>query len=210
MSKKKILTLVLALALVATCAIGGTVAWLVADGGKVENTFTIGDINIEIAETGANSGTKEYSSFVPGDKLAKDTKVTVKANSEACYLFIKITESNNSISVNESFEDAIQWVVRDGWTRVGTTNFWYRAVEENRDPQDFYVFSGEGSDTLQSGYVTVNGHITKDMVNALTNTKPTITIAAAAVQKKNIGGVQEAFAALPDDFKGKTTWPTTE
>lgn len=209
MSKKKILTLVLALAMVATCAISGTVAWLVADGGKVENTFTIGDINIEIAETGANSGTKEYSSFVPGDKLAKDTKVTVKANSEACYLFIKITESNNSISGNESSEAAIQWAVRENWTRVGTTNFWYQAVAEKSDSQDFYVFTGDENDTLQNGCVTVNGKITKDMVNALTSTKPTITIAAAAVQEKNIGGVQEAFAALPSTFKGNTTWPTT-
>lgn len=83
--KKKVLTLVLALALLLTCAIGGTVAWLIDETKDVTNTFTIGNINIKLEEEGAIDGeqgkTKTYSNVVPGDKKAKDAKVTVEKGS---------------------------------------------------------------------------------------------------------------------------------
>ena len=46
---------VLALVLVLGCALGGTVAWLVAKSDPVVNTFTYGDININLEETTGSS-----------------------------------------------------------------------------------------------------------------------------------------------------------
>ena len=48
---KKALILVSALTMAMTATVGGTVAWLVAKTDKVTNTFTYGDINIELEET---------------------------------------------------------------------------------------------------------------------------------------------------------------
>ena len=89
--KKAVITAV-ALTLVLCLAIGGTLAYLVATSGTVTNTFTVGDINITLSETTGESGYK----VVPGGTQAKDPKVTVKANSEDCYVYVCI-ENNLKI-----------------------------------------------------------------------------------------------------------------
>lgn len=66
----------LALVLVIGCAVGGTIAWLTAQTDPVVNTFTYGDINIDLKETTGN----DYK-IIPGVDIEKDPKVTVKANS---------------------------------------------------------------------------------------------------------------------------------
>jgi len=48
---KKPLALLLALTLLVTGVVGGTIAWLTAESDDVVNTFTVGDINISIKET---------------------------------------------------------------------------------------------------------------------------------------------------------------
>lgn len=73
--------------LVVGCAVGGTIAWLTATTEPVVNTFTYGKIKIELTET---TGT-EYK-IIPGVNISKDPKVTVKADSEACWLFVKVAE----------------------------------------------------------------------------------------------------------------------
>ena len=47
----RLFVLMLALVLVLGCAVGGTVAWLVAKTEPVVITFTYGDINITLTET---------------------------------------------------------------------------------------------------------------------------------------------------------------
>ena len=82
--KKKTLALVLALTLLVAGVVGGTLAWLTDQTAEVKNTFTVGDINIGLTET-----TADYK-MIPGNTIAKDPTVTVKANSEACWLFVKV------------------------------------------------------------------------------------------------------------------------
>ena len=83
--KTKLLAVVLAMVLVFGCAAGGTLAWLMAKTDPVINTFTVGDINIELKET-----TGSNYKIVPGSSQAKDPTVTVKAGSEECYVYVLI------------------------------------------------------------------------------------------------------------------------
>ena len=85
--KKRTLALILALVLVFGAAVGGTIAYLTDTTDPVTNTFTVGNIDITLAET------KDDFKMVPGCDIAKDPKVTVTANSEDCWLFVKIDES---------------------------------------------------------------------------------------------------------------------
>ncbi len=185
MSKKKILTLVLALALVATCAIGGTVAYLI-DTKTATNTFTIGNIDIELKNSEiAASGTK----FVPGQPITANTQVSVKAGSEACYLFIKVTEQNNTVSGVQIIDYTLK---TDGWTAVnGVTGYYYREVTKPESASSFDVFS----------QVTVNANLTKGNVDSI-STNPSIVIKAAAIQKDYVGELHEAFNKLPESFRG--------
>ena len=167
--KKKSLALVLALAMIVVCVVGGTLAWLTATTPEVKNTFTYGDINIELEETGATvaadgSATKEFK-MIPGYTIAKDPKVTVLAGSEKCYLFVKVDKSAN-------FDTFMTYTIADGWTALdGVNGVYYREVAASTDNQEFGV--------LKDDQVTVKGEVTKAMMNELTTaTYPTLTFTA--------------------------------
>lgn len=78
---KKSIALLVAVSMIVGCVIGGTLAWLTATTRPVTNTFTVGNVDITLAETTAN-----YK-MVPGNTIDKDPTVTVRAKSEACWLF---------------------------------------------------------------------------------------------------------------------------
>lgn len=197
----KTMFMILAVVLIVGISVGGTLAWLTDTTGPVTNTFTVGDIDINLAETTGSS----YK-FVPGDKLAKDPKVTVTARSEDCYLFVRITEKNNAVPGSTTGEKVINWTVADGWTPVkGKTDYWYREVTSDTADQSFTVLTDEITNDGKDGSVSVSTNVTKDMVTALTENPPQIIITAAAVQKDNIGTVAAAFAELPSEFTAPTT-----
>lgn len=162
--KKKTLALFLALALVLVGIIGGTMAWLTAQTPEIVNTFTDSDIDITLAET-----TGEDYKMVPGYTISKDPKVTVEEGSEKCYLFVKLEESTN-------FDDFLTYEIADGWTALdGVDNVYYRIV----DTADM----GTAYSVLNGDQVTVQGTVTKEMMNALTEeTYPTLTVTAYASQ----------------------------
>lgn len=218
--KKKSAALLIACTLAFGCAVGGTMAWLTDSTKQVVNTFTVGDINIGITETGTtekdNSLIKSYS-YVPGDTLEKDPKVTVSQGSEECYLFVKIEESNNSVTGLTG--NVLTWSVRDGWTSYSpkstSTNpnvhYYYKMVTKNNTKdQSWYILKGKHETNCSdptscdckyaNGYVTVNKEITKNMVTSLNSAKPSLTFTAAAVQSANIASVADAWEELPAGF----------
>lgn len=177
--KKKSLALVLALAMIVVCVVGGTLAWLIATTPEVKNTFTYGDINIKLEETDATvaadgSATKEFK-MIPGYTIAKDPKVTVLAGSEKCYLFVKVVKSTN-------FDNFMTCTIATGWTALdGVDGVYYRIV----DTADM----GTAYSVLANDKVTVKDTVTKAMLNALTEaTQPTLTFTAYACQYNSTNG----------------------
>ena len=166
---------VLALVLVLGCALGGTVAWLVAKSDPVVNTFTYGDININLEETTGSS----YK-IIPGVDIAKDPKVTVEADSEACWLFVKVTESEN-------LDTFITYAIAEGWTEL-QDGVYYREVPASNADQTFSVLKGDA--------VTVNSDVTKEMLTAKDFANPTLTFKAYAVQKDNVASASDAWAKV--------------
>lgn len=165
---KKKITLLLSLALAVAIGIGGTLAWLTAKTDAVTNTFTVGNINITLTEE-AGGNTKEFK-MVPGQTITKDPKVTVKAGSEACWLFVKIEESAN-------LDDFISYAVADGWTALtGVDGVYYRAVDATTTDMVYPVLTGN--------QVTVENDVTKAMMDNLTaDNYPTLTFTAYAIQR---------------------------
>lgn len=217
--KKRMIALAMACTLTVGCAIGGTLAWLVADTGTVTNTFTIGDVKIDLEETGATELSKNYD-FVPGDKLAKDPHVTVQAISEPCYVFIKVTEANmipvqNS---NNDIVDALDYSINtDVWTELsvteaasGVTYYYKELTEKTTQNTTYYILNGEGDSEYKNGVVTVSEYVTKDNVKTLTDNKPTLAFDAAAIQSANVGGLSGAWSKLDADFIGSAILVSTD
>ena len=179
----KTLIVALAVMLVVGCAVGGTLAWLTDTTGPVVNTFTVGNIDIDLAET-----TTDFK-MVPGATISKDPEVTVKAGSEACWLFVKVTESDN-------LDDFISYTIANGWTELtGVTGVYYREVGDLSAATTNEVYS-----VLTSDQVTVKNSVTKDMMDAITNqsaTAPTLTFKAYAVQKAGFDTAADAWAEVP-------------
>lgn len=171
--KKKLTVSLAVLALVACMAAGATLAWLTATTQSVTNTFTYGDINITLDET-----TTSYK-MVPGNTIAKDPKVTVKANSEDCWLFVKVEKSDN-------FDSFMTYGIADGWNALaGVDGVYYREVTSSTTDTEYYVLSGNS--------VTVKDSVTKEDFAGLKGTMPTLTFTAYACQKDNVTTATQAW-----------------
>ena len=86
--KKRILTIALVVALLATC-FGGTLAYL-QDTKAVKNTFTTGKVYITLDEqkldgSGRTTETQDYK-LLPAMSVTKDPTITLNEGSEAAYL----------------------------------------------------------------------------------------------------------------------------
>lgn len=189
--KKKILALTLVFALALALGIGGTVAWLTAKTDSVVNTFTVGDINITLAETATDF------KMVPGNEIAKDPKVTVVAGSEACWLFVKIVKSANYGTYLEDYSLAT------GWTELtGVDGVYYREVsaEDAASGVEYYVLSAGTKLGTDKGHVKVKEAVTKAQMEEIkTSGQPTLTFTAYAVQKDNITSASDAWAKIPTE-----------
>ena len=161
--KKKGLAMVLALVLLAVCAVSGTLAWLTAKSDTVTNTFTTSDIKVELTET------NETYKMVPGYDIHKDPKAKVLAGSEECYLFVKLDKSQN-------FDTFLTYEMAEGWTLVPSeTNVYFRKV--------LTADIGTAYSVLANDQVTVKGEVTKAMMDGLTTeTLPKLTVTAYASQ----------------------------
>lgn len=186
----KMFVMMLALVLVFGCAVGGTIAWLTATSATVENTFTYGDINIELTE---NYPEGKQAKIIPGMEITKDPKVTVEAGSEACWLFVKVEETNWP-----EFKDGdarkVSYGIARGWTQGDGTNIpknvYYREVPATT--------AGAASfDILAGDKVTVSNTLTKAEVNSLAEgAQFKLTFTAYAVQKDGMADAATAWKAI--------------
>lgn len=180
----KLVVAMLAVTLLIGCAIGGTVAWLTAKTDPVVNTFTYGDINITLSETTGN----DYK-IIPGVDINKDPKVTVEANSEACWLFVKVEEAGTFVTNKVTYSIAGGWTQGDG-TNI-PANVYYRQVNAVTTDTDFYVLAG--NEKYPNGFVKVSEQLTKGEIKDIT-TNPTLTFTAYAVQKDGFDTAVAAWA----------------
>lgn len=192
-SKKSILMFV-AVICTLCCLVSGTVAWLISQTEPITNTFTYGDINIDLEETDTDDGdgnpdTNTYD-MVPGNDITKDPLVTVLKDSEDAWLFVKLEKSAN-------FDDFMTYEMADGWTALaGFDGVYYREVAKAAADQEFTV--------IKDDKVSVKGEVTKEMLNALdangASDYPTLKVTAYAVQRDGdidaIDTAAEAWAMI--------------
>lgn len=181
----KTVAILLALVLAIGCAVGGTLAWLISKTEPVVNTFTYGDINIDLEET-----TEGPYTITPGKDITKDPKVTVTAGSEACWLFVKVKEENWPTFTDANGTKKVSYSIANGWNALqGQTGVYYREVGAVTEDTSFNV--------LKENQVTVSDTLTKDEVDQLKGKNPTLTFTAYAVQKDGSTNAADAWAKIP-------------
>jgi hypothetical protein len=178
--KKTLLTIILTV-VVCFAVVGSTFAWLMDKTDTITNTFTVGNVDIELTET-ANLDLK----MVPGKVIKKDPKVTVKANSEACWLFVKVVETNNLFDTDKKF---VTYTIGTNWTALADNpGVYYIEVDETAAKTD--VAYG----VLLNDQVIINTVATADHFEAARTAQPTLAFTAYAVQREGINNVADAWA----------------
>ena len=201
-NSKKGLAALLSLVLVIGCVIGGTLAWLTDTTDPVTNTFTIGDINLMLKESPYNAnGTygipvenvENSYPLLPGSTYKKDPFVTVTANSEDCYLFVKVTVTDD---IQSYLTYTLNLTETNGWKSVpNEDDVYYREVARQDEDQTWYLIAG--NDTHDTGVISVKDTIVKkgaasDGFVDMPDVAPELTFTAYAVQQANLT-VQQAW-----------------
>ena len=110
--------------------------------------------------------------------------MTVKADSEACWLFVEVKEEGTFVA------NKVTYSVDDGWTKGDGTkipeNVYYRAVDAVTTDTDFAV--------LKDNKICVSEELTKSDIQSIT-TQPKLTFTAYAVQKDGMDTAAAAWAA---------------
>ena len=119
---RKVLIIALCAVLLVSISVMGTMAYLTSQD-EVTNTFTVGNVKITLDETDVDDSTKDAArdqanayKLLPGHSYIKDPTIHVDADSEACYLFVKV---ENGIKAIEAAGDTVASQMLDkGWKLV--------------------------------------------------------------------------------------------
>ncbi len=187
-TRNKVLALVLSAALLVVGSVFGTLAYLTSTD-SVTNTFTVGNVKITLDEAktkadGTVDGTdrvkaNEYK-LIPGHTYTKDPTVHVDANSEDCWLFVKV---ENEIADIEDATTVADQLTAKGWTAVeGTTNI-YAYKEISKSGNNVVVFEN----------FKIKGEVANEAL--ATYTGKTIKVTAYAVQADGFATAAEAWTA---------------
>ena len=195
-TKTKALLMSLCAVLLVAASVLGTMAYL-TDSKDVKNTFTVGNVAITMDETDVDDSTpnKERDQansykLLPGHTYTKDPIIHVDANSEDCYLFVKVDNQIAAIEANGNTTVAAQMATK-GWKAVEGKDGIYVYVGTTTAP----VAVKENDNVTFFEQLVIAGTVNGDTLKAYKN--KTITVTAYAVQK--------------DGFEGKTAdqiWST--
>jgi hypothetical protein len=175
MLKKKIVASLIVLGSLLTFFVGTTLAYFVSASKPLINTFTVGKIQLELTET-----TGADYALVPGKTVEKDPKITVKAGSEACWLFVQLKKENH-------VDDYVSYQVADGWTALGGNGVYYRDVAKTQEDVAYTV--------LKDNQITIKDTVTEEKASLITS-KPKLTVYAYAVQSDNVATAAEAWTIM--------------
>lgn len=198
----KALLLGLCAVLLVAASILGTMAYL-TDNAKVENSFTLGKVEITLTEAKVDEKGKAINNeprvskntykLVPGLTYDKDPTIYVKENSEDSYLFVKVADGIKTLE-NEGNTVEDQMVGSGNWKLVEETNNGNVYVYTGGENDPKLVTANDGKNGIKVfEHFTVRNTATKQDLDTNENSK--IIITAYAVQANGWDGTGTDKAA---------------
>lgn len=191
----KALLLSLCAVLLVTASVLGTMAYLTSQD-QVVNAFTVGNVAITLDEKDVDNSTPGENDrdkanaykLMPGHNYEKDPIVHVDANSEDCYLFVKVV---NEIANIEAEKTVAQQMTEKGWVAVDAANGIYVYTTDKTNP----AVVTKGSNITVFENFTIAGNV--DNTTLATYADKTITVNAYAIQADGFAGktASEIWAA---------------
>lgn len=188
-TKNKALLLALCAVSLVTASVFGTMAYL-TDDDKVTNTFTVGSVAITMDETDvddstpdADRDTRNSYKLLPGQTYTKDPTIHVGANSEDCYLFVKV--KNEIEAIEDGSSKVADQMTAKGWKPVEGNVYVYVGQTEKplavtKADKNIPVFDN----------ITIDGSVNGDTLKNYEG--KTIEVTAYAVQKAGFDNMTAA------------------
>ena len=173
---RKFILPIVAVALICFSLVGATYALLALRADPLQNTFVAGNITVSLVEPGSKNPI-----MLPGATLTENPRAIVRANSEDCWLFIKVQKAHD-------FDDFLSYSVREGWTRLQgvADEIYYRRVSLSDEDQTFEI--------LEGNQILVKEDVTKAQYDAIDiNEYPTLIFTAYAVQTQEFETADAAW-----------------
>lgn len=191
-TKSKALLLSLCAVLLVVASVMGTMAYL-TDSAKVENTFSVGKVKIDLDETDVDDSTPNADRdkansylLVPGQEYTKDPIVYVRADSEDSWVFVKVV---NGIAAYEGTPTIASQITTNGWTALDETEYpgvYYKTYTKNAAEVQYKVFEM---------FTIADNAMWTDNATANVNVK------AYAIQKAGTGTPAEAWAKVSAQYQ---------
>ena len=223
----KSVAVLLALVLLMGTVVGGTLAWLLDQTDPVTNTFTVGNINLDLYEhTRDKNGylteneTKKLEDYkiLPGTSEKKDPTVEILANSDNCYVFVQVQEISNDTGNAAADGVATKYI-----TYTVDNSVWSPLLDDNDHVHvnGAYVYyattnyetqaSDKHYNVLKDQTVSYSEDLTKTDMDKLytynddgtvkSTTKPQLIFKAFAVQKEAANDELAAWDKVADSEK---------
>lgn len=177
----KALLLVLCAILLVCASVLGTLAYLTSED-TVTNTFTVGKVQISMDETdvdehgvaieNADRVKENTYQLIPGREYTKDPIVYVTAESETCYVFIKV--QNDIADLEDASNTIHSQILANGWTQV-EAGVYYQRIAEDATDKDLETFETFKIDIAE----------TNETLAAVTNSTA-VVVHAYAIQAENV------------------------
>ena len=215
--KKKLLIMSVAMVLVCAFAVGMTIAYLTSTD-EVVNTFTVGNVQIELDEADVDEyGEQLYDSetgspaprvkdnnykLIPGHEYTKDPTVTVLSGSEESYIKMTVTvtksaeldaifgeDGANLMSIFKGYDETT-WIYKYNTENTG----------KNTRTYEFWYKEPVAAPTADVALdalfdsITVPGTITNAQLKTIAGM--TITVNAYAIQADGFANAEAAWAAF--------------
>lgn len=178
--KKKIVALCLCIALAVVAIGGATLAYFTDTTPAVKNTFTVGNVDIDLTETTGSSYT-----VIPGVDIDKNPKVTVKADSATSYVFVKVEKNNwNDTMLSYTMGDGWEQLMDNSDPAAAVAGVFYRVVEKSDTNRDFPV--------IKDNKITVSKQITGSTFTG----EVSLTFTAYAIQKETFNTPYAAWTEV--------------
>ena len=185
-------------------AIGGaTLAYFTDKTDTVTNTFTVGKVDIDLWENADGTASSDKVAnrtnikVAPGTDIKKNPTVSVTADSEDCWLFVKM-DITDWPTANVTYALANGWDIlpaTKGGTAanftVGTSFVLYRSVSKTDTTREFAILS---NDTITVSNQLVSGNFVQDANGGMK--QPSMVFTAFAIQKDNLTDVNDAWTAV--------------
>lgn len=175
--KKKLITAMISLLCVVTLGVGSVIAYFSSHSGPVINTFTVGEVEIDLAET-----TGDSYQLIPGATVSKDPVVTVLAGSEDCYVYVRLERTSRA-------DEFLTYELEEGWTILGGIDgVYYRHVPHAAVNMKYHVFAND--------QIMVNNTVTEEKLAQLGEEGCTMTVTAYAIQTQGIESPSDGWYNL--------------